>query len=59
MFCVAAQRMDDGRRATVGSNTSKPQEIFGYNEVIADDPMQIDEVGDKTLRFNATLGVFW
>ena len=59
MFCVAAQRMDDGSRATVGSNSSEPQDTFGYNEVIADDPMQIDEVGDKTLLFNATLGMFW
>ena len=66
MFCVAARRTD-GSATTVGSNLSEQQSIVqciespsqSMNVEIVDDPMHIDEVGDTTLRFNATLGVFW
>ena len=68
MLCVAARRKDDG--SAVGSmSLSEPRVIIIRNskappqssrEVIVDDPMQIDELGDTaTLRFNAILGVFW
>ena len=66
MFCVAARRMGDGSAA--GSNVSEPRAITRNNEspsqssrdvAIIDDPMQIHEVDDTTVRFNAILGVFW
>ena len=41
------------------NNESSSSQSSHDGVAIVDDPMQIDEVGDTTLCFNESLGVFW